>query len=79
MSDWQSMMVRCFGSSDDSFGGHPHERTAAREMLMAAWDAGASLKDIEEEARRVMAREERDEEHIQKQLGELRLLRSYFP
>lgn len=77
--DWKKMVGRCFGVMDRKFGLHAIERQHANEMLRAALAAGATVADIEAEARAIMSARGCTAEHIKEQVEHVRDLRSYFP
>ncbi|MBE2192083.1 MAG: hypothetical protein IAE63_07880 [Alphaproteobacteria bacterium] len=46
---WRNMISQCFGCQDKKFALHPSDEQAAKSMIKAAKNSGASLADVEKE------------------------------
>jgi hypothetical protein len=76
MTTWQVQVPGCFGSVDKIFANHPNDQARARNMLKDALDAGASMKDIETEARKHLGG--CTPAHVDEQIERMRDLQNYL-
>lgn len=75
---WKQKVAGCFGGVDKVFGSHTLDRERAREMLKEAGDEGATIAEIEQEARSYLTGEQCLPAHIDAQIVRVKDVTSYL-
>ena len=75
---WKHHMPGCFGAQDLIFGGHPNERSVARQMLNDASNDNASLQDLLDEAEQFLQSKSAQPQHIADQCDRMKLVENWL-
>lgn len=75
---WQQQVPGIFGAQDLIFGGHPQERQRARQLLLDASGASASLKELLDEAEKYLKSKAAQPQHIADQLDRMKQLEHWL-